>query len=207
MFISIEGIEGAGKSLLIKALEKKFKEEGKEILVTREPGASSLGAKLRPILLSEKEEKLCNKSELFLFLADRVEHVEKMIKPALEAGKIVICDRYAHSTLAYQGYARGLDIEQLKEFNLFASSNLMPHISFLLDLDVEIGLSRARRRNSDTQNDEGKFEALDTSFHQKVRDGFLTMAKEEATFILLDATMTPEEVFNNAWKEIENKIK
>ncbi len=203
MFITIEGIEGAGKSLLIQKLEKKFKEENKEVLITREPGGSSLGLKLRPLLLSEKGEKICNRAELFLFLADRVEHVEKVIKPALAEGKIVICDRYTHSTLAYQGYARDLDIDILKGFNNFASSGLSPNISFLLDLPIEIGLQRARKRNDDTQNDEGKFEALDTSFHEKVRNGFLDMAQKENNFIVIDGTKSPEEVFESVWERVE----
>ncbi len=203
MFITIEGIEGAGKSLLIKKLEKNFKENGKDVIVTREPGGSSLGLKLRPLLLSEKGEKICNRAELFLFLADRVEHVEKVIKPALAEGKIVVCDRYTHSTLAYQGYARDLDIARLKEFNDFASSGLAPNISFLLDLPIEIGLKRAKKRNDATQNDEGKFEALDTSFHEKVRNGFLQMAKEEENFIVIDATKSPEDVFNSVWEKLE----
>ncbi len=206
MFITIEGTEGAGKSLLIQNLKNKFEKNGKELLITREPGGSILGAKLRPLLLSEKEEKVCPRAELFLFLADRAEHVEKIIKPALEANKIVICDRYVHSTLAYQGYARGLDLNLLKEFNAFATDNLNPDLAFLLDLEVEIGLARAKSRNKDTQNDEGKFEALEKDFHQKVRNGFLEMAKIYPFFRTLDATQSPDIVAEKAWDEV-SKLK
>ncbi len=203
MFITIEGIEGAGKSLLIQNLKNKFEESGRELLITREPGGSILGAKLRPLLLSEKEEKVCPHAELFMFLADRAEHVEKVIKPALNSGKVVICDRYIHSTLAYQGYARGLDLQMLKQFNAFATSNLNPDIALLLDIDIETGLSRAKSRNSNVNNDEGKFEALDKSFHEKVRNGFLEMAKDYSFFTVLDASKTPDEVAQIAWSAIE----
>ncbi len=210
MFIVIEGIEGSGKSSLIKFLEKKFLESDKEFLRTREPGGSKLGEKIRPLLLSLKEEKLSPKAELLLFLADRAEHVEKVIKPALESKKIVLCDRYIYSTMAYQGYARGLDLDFLASCNDFATSKLVPDLTILLDLDVEIGLRRARGRNTAEDCDEGKFEAEEKDFHEKVRQGFLTMLKTqkdaEQKVLVLDASRELDFILNDAWSFVEENI-
>ncbi len=206
MFITLEGAEGAGKTTLLKSLEKKFIEEKRNVCTTREPGGSSLGAKLRPLILSEKEEKVCSRAELLLFLADRAEHVEKIIKPALAENKIVLCDRYIHSTLAYQGFGRGLNLDFLKTLNDFATENCTPDLTFILDIDIEVGLNRAIRRNTSENIAEGKFEAEEKNFHEKVRQGFLTMAEQSKItnkkIIVLDANQCPENIFNQAWQVI-----
>ncbi len=212
MFIVIEGIEGSGKSTLIKFLEKKFNERTKEVLCTREPGGSKLGEKIRPLLLSLKEEKLSPKAELLLFLADRAEHVEKIIRPSLEKNTVVLCDRYIYSTMAYQGYARGLDLDFLTTCNDFATSKLVPDLVILLDLDVETGLARARGRNSAEASDEGKFEAEERDFHEKVRQGFLTMlatdkARHDKKVLILDASKKADDIQHEAWDYIESLLR
>ncbi len=215
MFITIEGIEGSGKSTFVKGLAEKFSEEKKEVCITREPGGSKLGLTLRPLLVSTLEEKLSARAEVLLFLADRAEHLDKVILPALKDNKIVLCDRYIHSTLAYQGYARGFDLDLLNSFNDFSSHSLMPSLTFLLDLDVETGLERAKSRNSETKaaigKDEGKFEAEAKEFHQKVRNGFLEMALEakknsEHRMIVLDANLSPKELIEKAWVYIKKNF-
>ncbi len=203
MFITIEGIEGSGKSTLIKGLEEKFAEHNIPLCKTREPGGSSLGAKIRPILLSSQGEKISPRAELLLFLADRAEHVDKVILPALAENKTVLCDRYIHSTIAYQGYARGLDLALLDTFMEFTCNNKLPDLTILLDLDVETGLIRAKGRNSNQELDEGKFEAEEKNFHEKVRRGFLTMArKENSNFFIVDATLPPTVIIEKVWEYI-----
>ncbi len=211
MFIVVEGIEGSGKSSLIHFLEKKLQEKKKNILVTREPGGSKLGGKIRPLLLSLKEEKLSTKAELLLFLADRAEHIEKIVEPALKNNKVVLCDRYIYSTMAYQGYARGLDLNFLEKCNNFATNGLVPDLVILLDLDVETGLSRARGRNIAEDSDEGKFEAEEKDFHEKVRQGFLTMLKGKnkknvKKALIIDATKSKEEIAQSVWEIVENLL-
>lgn len=200
MFITLEGIEGAGKSTLLQKLVEHFKNQNKKVCVTREPGGSELGLKLRSIILNANET-ITPQAELFLFLADRAQHVSDVIQTALSHGEIVICDRYVDSTIAYQGYGRGMKIELLKNLNAIATNNCMPNKTFLLDLDPTIGLTRAKRRNTldNLTQSEGRFEAEELAFHQKIRTGFLELAKENPhRFTILDATQNPEILFIQA---------
>ena len=187
-FISLEGIEGAGKTTLMQKMAAYFQDMGKEVLLTREPGGSELGKKLRSIILNA-EEKICPASELFLFLADRAEHVQSCIKPALELGKVVLCDRFIDSTVAYQGYGRGMDIAELEMLNTLAAGGIKPDLTLILDLEPHMGLARANARN-EAQNltvKEGRFEAEALEFHQKIRAGFLAMSKKEERFFVVNA--------------------
>lgn len=200
MFISLEGIEGAGKSSLLFALRDAFQAKGHEVLVTREPGGSDLGKKLRSIIL-HTEEKICSEAELFLFMADRAQHLHDSIHPALKRGAVVLCDRYADSTIAYQSFGRGLDINSLEYLHKVATKDFWPDITFLLDVDVETGLLRARTRNeiSSLTQSEGRFEAEQYEFHAKVRAGFLAQAKKfPQRFILLDAGQSQSDVIEKA---------
>lgn len=204
LFISLEGIEGAGKTTLIQKIIVHFQSMGKDVLLTREPGGSDLGKKLRSIILNA-EEKICPPAELFLFLADRAEHVQTCIKPALEQGKIVLCDRFTDSTVAYQGYGRGMDIAQLKMLNSLATQGLTPDLTIVLDLAPEMGLARANARNKE-QNltvKEGRFEAEALEFHQKIRAGFLAMSREEERFFVVNAEQSAEQVFDIVSKKLQ----
>lgn len=207
LFITFEGVEGAGKTTLIQKLVQYFTEKKQDIFLTREPGGSELGKKLRAIILNA-EEKIYPSAELFLFLADRAQHVEDCIKPALQAGKIVLCDRFIDSTIAYQGFGRGMDIKQLSLLNKLATNDLEPDLTLLLDLPPEIGLKRAKTRNIE-QNltiDEGRFEAEALQFHQKIRDGFLSLAKQEKRFFVINAEQDAEQVFHTVIQYIEKNF-
>ncbi|MBQ8744438.1 MAG: dTMP kinase [Mailhella sp.] len=204
MFLTVEGVEGAGKSTFIGLLEQELAERGVAFLHTREPGGCALGRQIRPLLL-DAGQKVDARAELFLFLADRAQHVADTIRPALERGQWVICDRYADSTIAYQGYGRGMDVEELQRLNDYATDSLWPDITFLLDLPAEVGLGRALARNGReglTQS-EGRFEAEALAFHQRIREGFLARAARwPERFRVLDATKTPEGIVAQAFEHL-----
>lgn len=200
MFVTVEGVEGAGKSTLMNMLVREFERRGLPFVRTREPGGCGLGAKLRPILL-DVSSTLDSRAELFLFLADRAQHVAEVIRPALERGEWVLCDRYADSTIAYQGYGRGMDADRLQELNDHATGGLWPERTLLLDLPVEQGLQRARARNGreGLSLSEGRFEAEEIAFHQRIRQGFLSRAARwPERFRVLDAELPPEELLKAA---------
>lgn len=205
MFLTIEGIEGAGKSTFIGLLEAELVKRGVNFLRTREPGGCALGRQIRPLLL-DASQKVSDRAELFLFLADRAQHVADTIRPALERRQWVICDRYADSTIAYQGYGRGMDPEELQKLNDYATGGLWPDITFLLDLPAEVGLGRALARNGReglTQS-EGRFEAEALAFHQRIREGFLARAARwPQRFRVLDAAQTPDAIVAQAMKHLE----
>ena len=205
MFLTIEGIEGAGKSTFLGLLEDELVKRGVDFLRTREPGGCALGRQIRPLLL-DASQKVSDRAELFLFLADRAQHVADTIRPALDRGQWVICDRYADSTIAYQGYGRGMDPEELQKLNDYATGGLWPDITFLLDLPAEVGLGRALARNGReglTQS-EGRFEAEALAFHQRIREGFLARAARwPQRFRVLDAAQTPDAIVSQAMKHLE----
>ena len=194
IFITFEGGEGAGKSTLMKGVHQRFLDAGKIVLQTRAPGGTPFGEKIRSILLHE-EKALNKKSELFLFLADRAHHVEEVIKPALLDGKVVLCDRYNDSTVAYQGVARELDSSFVRSLCSFATGNLEPDLTFYLDVDPLVGLERAERASG--SKDRMESESLD--FHQKIRKAFHAMARQEPSRIRqLDATLSSELILKEA---------
>ncbi len=189
MFITFEGPEGAGKTTLIKSVAEHLKAKGKDVLVTREPGAGSVGKSIREILLHG--ETLDPKCELFLFLADRSQHVATIIQPHLELGGVVLCDRHADSTVVYQGYGRGLDLETLRAWNRFATGGLVPDLTFLLDLEPEIGLARIQ--------DKDRLDSEPIEFHRKIRNGFLAEAAlSPERWRILDASRCPTEILSHA---------
>jgi dTMP kinase len=203
MFITLEGGEGSGKSTLIKSLEIYFRERGDEVIVTREPGGSLLGEKIRALLLESSDHQVAIRAELLLFLAARAQHVEERIKPALKQGKVVLCDRFVDSTMAYQGYARGLGMEKMHELSLFASDNLEPDLTFYLDIEPEKGLLRAKQTQKQEVNDRIESETL--SFHDKVRRAFITLADlYPKRMHLLDATQSPQAVLHQATQVLDH---
>lgn len=174
--ITFEGVEGAGKTTLAHHLAEWLRAQGVPVRLTREPGGSVLGAHLRPILLHEPLDAW---AELFLFLADRRQHTLQVILPAREHGVWVLCDRYADSTLVYQGYGRGLDIPLIRRLNAIATDNLAPDLTVLIDLPVEDALARADAPN--------RFEAETLAFHNRIRAGYLELARAEPNrFLVLD---------------------
>ena len=197
MFITFEGIEGTGKSTQITLLKELMLARGERVVVTLEPGGSRIGTELRRVLLSLENRDLTPQAELFLYLADRAQHVAQVVRPALASGAVVLCDRFADSTVAYQGYGRGMDPELLHRLNAVAVDGLWPELTILLDLDPVIGLERAVARNHSEgkTSAEGRFEAESLAFHSRVRQGFLKLAAGSPERIsVVDATGTPEEI-------------
>ncbi|HJA76120.1 MAG TPA: dTMP kinase [Candidatus Desulfovibrio gallistercoris] len=209
MFITFEGIEGSGKSTALLLLAQELERRGFDVLRTREPGGCGLGRAIRPILLDARTRSLNMRAELYLFLADRAQHVAEVIRPALEAGQIVLCDRYTDSTLAYQGYGRGLDPEKLRRINEMATGGLAPDLTLLMDLPVGLGLERAGLRNQrqGTVLSEGRFDAESMDFHERVRQGYLALAEEEPQRIAcINAEQRPEDVLLQALSAVEDYL-
>ena len=203
-FIAIEGVNGAGKSTFQKKLVNYLRERDQQVLSTFEPGDSATGKIIRSLLLNT-EPPLENLTELFLFAADRTEHVSKVILPALDNGTRVVTDRYLFSTIAFQGYGRKLPRELVTSVNHAAVQGLLPDLTFLLDLDPEAGLGRtANRDTSASANERDSFEEESLAFHTSIREGFLSLAEEsEAPFFILDASDSPEVVFEKSTSMVD----
>jgi dTMP kinase len=171
LLVTFEGIEGSGKSTQIELTRAYVEGQGYPCLVTKEPGGSPLGEEIRSFLLHRGDLRIDPLAELFLIEADRAEHVAEVIRPALVNGRIILCDRYTDATIAYQGYARGLDIAVITQMNQWATGGLAPHCTIVLDCPVEVGMERAKG--------EDRFEREDKKFHQQVREGYLRIARQE----------------------------
>jgi dTMP kinase len=175
VFISFEGIEGTGKSTQARLLADHLKEKGYRVIQTMEPGGTRISLKIRELLLSMESKAMDHVAELLLYNAARVQHIKEIIGPALERGDIVITDRFSDSTVAYQGYARGIDLQLIDSLDMIATKKLRPDITILFDIDVRTGLARNKELG---KND--RLELEDISFHEKVRKGFLQMAAIES---------------------------
>ena len=176
-FVTVEGIEGSGKSTLLRSLAERLRRDGHDLLETYEPGDSELGREIRRLLLAPSSRGMDPLTELLLYCADRAEHVARVIRPALAAGRHVLCDRYGDATRAYQGAARGLDRALIERVDV---SDLKPDLTLIVDLPVAIGLTRARGRNiRDDLGHEARFEHETLDFHDRVRQGYLAIARAE----------------------------
>lgn len=190
LFVTFEGIEGSGKTTQIRLAGDYLGRRGIPFLITEEPGGTALGMRLRELLLNREPCDICPEAELLLFAAARAQHVREVITPALAAGKMVLCDRFADATVVYQGYARGLDMEAIAFLNSIAAAGRQPDLTLLFDLPVEAGLRRAQARIAQLAGEprEDRFEAEDLSFHIKVREGYLLLAhKNTERFRVIDA--------------------
>ncbi|OPY70927.1 MAG: Thymidylate kinase [Syntrophorhabdaceae bacterium PtaU1.Bin034] len=182
MLITFEGIEGSGKSTQIELLNDYLKDKGYEVVKTREPGGTALGEALRKVLL-QKDLHVLPLTELLVFMAVRVQHIEEVILPALQSGDIVLCDRFVDATFAYQGYGRGVDTGIIGTLNRLATKGITPNLTILLDCDVDRGLKRKQINNPDSD----RFEEEEASFHQVIRAGYLKLAEEDAKrFFVVD---------------------
>ncbi len=195
-FITFEGIEGSGKSTISRKLHEFLLANAIDNILTREPGGTKVGEDIRSILVKEKLSPI---SEVLLNFAARIEHVDKVIKPSLEKQKIVICDRFFHSTYAYQASAMGIDVALIDEVRKISINNFAPDIVFLIDLPIEIALKRTRSRA-----DNNKYDIMANDFHQKVRQGFLTQAQNDDKIVVLDGTKTIDDIFAEAVGLITN---
>jgi dTMP kinase len=204
LFITLEGVEGSGKTSQAGAMARFFENKGRGCVVTREPGGTGAGIKIRDILLDPDGEPLDSDAELLLYMADRAQHAARLIRPALASGKSVICDRYFDATLAYQGFARGIDPDWIRELFRRSVGELTPDATFLLDLPPEEGLKRARGRAALGQGEETRFEKEALAFHKKVREGYLKLAAAEPRrFFIIDALNDQAGVFRQIEEALE----
>ncbi len=189
LFITFEGVDGCGKTTQINLLKDYYEKQGRTVLLTREPGAKGLGVKLREILLNYDGEVSPN-CESFLFLADRAQHIDTIIKPAVERGEIVLCDRHTDSTVAYQGYGRGVDLDRINMLNNIATSGMKPDLTLIFDIDTDTSMARVGKEKD-------RMESAGIEFFKKVRNGYLDIAKNEPQRVkLLDGNKSIEEIHN-----------
>lgn len=199
LFITFEGADGCGKTTQLNLLKDYFENKGCDVLVTREPGGKGLGEKVREILLNYDGE-VSDRCESFLFLADRAQNIDVIVKPALEQGKIVLCDRHTDSTAAYQGYGRGLDLDEIHMLNNLATGNKKPDLTLVFDVDIETSMKRVG-------SEKDRMENSGNEFFNRVRNGYLELAKQEPERIkVVDATKSIEEVHKNVIKIIETSL-
>jgi dTMP kinase len=203
VFITLEGIEGCGKSSQAVRLATRLRREGHSVVETREPGGTPLAERVRDILLSSSAEPVAPECEAHLILASRSQHVARVIRPALARGAIVVCDRFSDSTLAYQGYGRGLDLGALGRLNRFAAGGLTPDLTLLLDVPVTAGLARRRR-----ERDQNRLDRETRSFHRRVRDGFLRLAaRHPARIKIIDGSADPDTVASRMYPVVQRLLK
>ena len=202
-FITFEGGEGCGKSTQVRRLRVALEREGIDVLLTREPGGTWLSEEIRHLIKDQTTDAPCDRSELLLFLAARAQLVKNVIRPALEAGTWVVSDRFSDSTLAYQGYGRGLPLDDLRRMNDFACEGLKPDLTLLLDVDPGVALARMRGREAATATTADRIEKAGEEFHARLRAGFAALAKAEPDRIVtIDANGTADEVWEGVWKSM-----
>ena len=195
LFITFEGIDGCGKSTQLNLLCEYLKTKDLEVVITREPGAKGLGEQLREILLNYEGEVSSN-CEAFLFLADRAQHIDTLVKPAIDAGKVVLCDRHTDSTVAYQGYGRGVDLGRIKMLNEIATSGLVPDLTFVFDIDVETSQKRVGKIKD-------RMESAGDDFHNRVRKGYLEVARQEPERVKV---INSDDSIENIFEKVKNIV-
>jgi dTMP kinase len=202
-FVTFEGVEGCGKSTQLARAAEALRAAGREVLETREPGGTEIGRKIRDILMDVGHRDLEPAAEWLLLEADRSQHVAQTLKPALEGGAFVLCDRYSDSTEAYQARGRGLDENAVRQVDAMARGGLVPDLTLLYDVDPGLGLERARRRDKGS----GRFESAEMSFHERVREAYLEIARREpGRVVVISADRPPEEVFSSTWSAISGRF-
>lgn len=209
MLITLEGIEGAGKSSQVEAAARFVRAAGRACIATREPGATDLGRRIRRILLDPACTGMDPRTELLLYLADRVEHFERVIRPALARGQVVICDRYVDATLAYQGAARGVDGELIERLHALVLGDWRPGLTVLIDIPVAVGLARAWKAvdRGERSGAETRFENEKRDFHERVRRGYLDLAaREPARYCVIDGNRPPGEVARDLQAVIADRL-
>ncbi len=203
VFLTLEGGEGTGKTTQAALLAGRIRGLGRSVVLTREPGGTPLGAGLRRMLVEESAEPPCAWAELFLYAADRAQHVDRVIRPALDRGEVVVCDRFADATEAYQGWGRGLPLEAVRSVNRMATAGLAPHRTVLLDLPPGEGLARALGRAEGAA--EVRFEREALAFHERVRRGYLEIARREPGRVrVVDGAGPPEVVAERVWSAVQD---
>lgn len=207
-FITFEGPEGSGKSTQVKRLAEKLEAQGIEVVCVREPGGTATGEAIRNILQHDAAgEPLGERAELLLFTASRAQLVDRVVLPALDRGEWVLCDRFIDSTMAYQGFARGMEIDTLDQINGFAINRRKPDLTLLLDLDVGRGFQRLEKRYADGKGSADRFEREARGFHLRVRDGYHQLAEREPErFRIIDSDCTIDEVASKVWNAVKEAL-
>ena len=204
MFISIEGPEGSGKTSVINAVVARLIKEGFPIVFTREPGGTPIAEAIRSVILDKKNTALDARAEALLYAASRRQHLVEKVWPSLKEGKIVLCDRFIDSSLAYQGGGRGLGVDAVLNINLFATEGVFPDLTLLFDIEPEVGLKRI---NASRKREVNRLDLEKLSFHQQVRSTFLSLAKNEPKrFVIIDASQPFEHVLDEAYRVILKRI-
>ncbi len=205
--ITFEGIEGCGKSTQINRLARFLKEKGYPVKKIKEPGGTKVGEALRKILLDPKNRDMTSYTELLLYLASRSQLIFRLILPALQKGRVVLCDRFIDSTVAYQGYGRGLDLDKIEELNELITAGVKPDLTIVLDISPQEGLRRIEKRKRGKAKKRDRIEAEELSFHEKVREGYLKLAEREPErIIVLKADKKMEEIQEEIRKIVLNKM-
>jgi len=207
-FITFEGPEGSGKSTQVKLLAERLNEQGKQVVCTREPGGTAIGEAIRNMLQHDDVgEELDERAELLLFAASRAQLVRQNILPALEKGIWVVCDRFIDSTMAYQGYARGLSVDTLERINEFAICGRRPDLTLLLDIDVDVGFQRLDKRYTDSAESHDRFEREARDFHLRVCDGYYKLAaREPDRFRIVDGNRSIDEIASDVWLAVQGAL-
>lgn len=205
IFISFEGSEGCGKTTQITRVARRLEDEGNDVIVTREPGGTDLGEEIRHLLMhAQSGNEMCPETELLLFAASRAQLVRQVLLPALESGKIILCDRFLDSTTVYQGIARNISSEPVQIINSFAAGNMMPDLTIILDVPAKVGLTRIRHRVGETPN---RMEKESIDFYERVREGYLVLARElPQRFFVVDGSKSEEEVEEEIWNELRRRF-
>lgn len=204
LFITLEGPEGSGKTSAIKIVKATLEKEGHQIVMTREPGGTPISEQIRNVILDKDNTAMDYRTEALLYAASRRQHLVEKVWPSVKEGKLVICDRYLDSSLAYQGYARGLGIEDILTVNMYATEGTFPDLTLLFDLPPEVGLARI---NANADREVNRLDLEKISFHEKVRNGYLTLAKRfPERYIIIDATQPLEKVAADALKAIKERL-
>ncbi|WP_410951552.1 dTMP kinase [Pseudomonas sp. S1(2024)] len=202
--VVIEGVNGGGKGMVIEGLEAHFAQQGRDVVLSKEPGATRFGLRLRKMILDNEYPELFNESKLLLFAAARAQNLREVILPALQADKLILCDRWATSSVSFQGYAEGLPIEVVKAANQVALGPFQPDIVFILDIDPQIGIERTRARNAEAD----VFEQKPIDYHRRARSGYLIQAQEDPErFVVIDASQPPEVVLAQIIAILEVRMK
>ncbi|MDU0206067.1 dTMP kinase [Paenibacillus sp. MAH-36] len=205
IFITFEGPDGSGKTTQLKKLGEELKKLGHDVLVTREPGGTAISDKIRSIILDPVNEEMVDQAEVLLYAASRAQHVHQLILPALEAGRIVLCDRFIDASVAYQGYGLGLDVEQVKAISRYASSGLQATRTFILDVPVEVSMARLHQRASGattTAEQLDRIEQKHVDYHSRVREGFHQIASDHPERVrVIDANRSVDEIAADIWSQ------
>lgn len=202
MFITLEGPEGSGKTSQLPKLAEYLRQHGFDVLTTREPGGTSIGEQIRTVLHNLENKEMDPRTEILLFQASRAQLVEQVIRPHLDQGGVVLSDRYADSTLAYQGYGHQIDIQPLKVLVTFATGGLKPDLTLLLDIDVETGL-----RRKELKGEWNRLDAYDIDFHQRVRHGYLNLVQAEPKrWVVIDASQSPAKVQEEMRRVVADRL-